>query len=91
MRPSGGRTPTGPACREERGAPKPARENLVNKRKLPVDDLRVDTFDAGEVADERGTVQARAASGAGGGCCTSLNTGCNPDITTVFTGNCHNC
>jgi len=62
----------------------------MEKLKLPVGDLRVETFDACELRDERGTVQARV-SGAGGACCTQLNTGCNPDITTVFTGSCHNC
>ena len=63
----------------------------MEKLKLPVDQLRVDTFDAGETPDGEGTVRGRVASGPDGGCCTSLNTGCNPDITTVFTGSCHNC
>ena len=62
----------------------------MKKLKLPVADLRVETFDAGAVREERGTVEARA-SGPGGGCCTRIDTGCNPDITTVFTGSCNNC
>lgn len=56
----------------------------MEKLKLPVESLRVETFDAGDVADDRGTVNAREV-------CTRLQTGCNPDVTTVFTGSCHNC
>ena len=63
----------------------------MEKLKLPVDQLRVETFAAGETPDGEGTVRGREASGPGGGCCTNINTGCNPDITTVFTGSCHNC
>jgi hypothetical protein len=33
-------------------------------------------------------VHAREMSGPGGGCCTRINTGCNPDITQVMTGAC---
>lgn len=62
----------------------------MKKLKLPVDTLEVETFEAGDVLEEQGTVEARA-SGPGGGCCTRIDTGCNPDITTVFTGACHNC
>jgi len=63
----------------------------MEKLKLPVESLRVETYDAGDVGEASGTVEAREASGPGGGCCTHINTGCNPDITTVFTGSCHNC
>lgn len=62
----------------------------MQKLKLPVDGLKVETFEAGDLLEAQGTVEARA-SGPGGGCCTRIDTGCNPDITTVFTGNCHNC
>jgi len=63
----------------------------MEKVKLPVESLQVETFAAGEAAKEGGTVNAREASGAGGGCCTHIQTGCNPDITNVFTGSCNNC
>ena len=59
----------------------------MGKMKLPVDELRVETFAAGEAAEERGTVKANVASR--GGCCTRIDTGCNPDITSVFTGACN--
>lgn len=60
----------------------------MQKLKLPVESLRVETFDLGEGEGTAGTVQARAASGPDGGCCTRINTGCNPDITLVMTGAC---
>ena len=46
---------------------------------------------AGEPEDVRGTVRGLALSGAAAACCTRIQTGCNPDITTVFTGTCNNC
>ncbi len=60
----------------------------MKKLKLPVDELRVDTFEAGDVPGAQGTVKARFASGPDGGCCTRINTGCNPDITQALTGAC---
>jgi hypothetical protein len=60
----------------------------MQKLKLPVESLRVETFDVGEAEGAAGTVQARAVSGHGGGCCTRINTGCNPDVTLVMTGAC---
>jgi len=68
-----------------------SRKVVMEKLKLPVESLRVETFDGGGVTEAAGTVDAREASGPDGGCCTHLQTGCNPDITTVFTGSCHNC
>jgi hypothetical protein len=59
----------------------------MKKLTLPVDHLKVETFTVGDAVRDRGTVEARA-SGPGGGCCTRIDTGCNPDITTVFTGSC---
>ena len=56
----------------------------MEKLKLPVESLQVETFDAGEAEEERGTVDARQQ-------CTRIQTTCNPDITTVMTGTCHNC
>lgn len=58
----------------------------MEKLKLPVDDLNVETFEPGNLDDARGTVQAM--TGAGGTCCTRINTGCNPDVTLVLTGAC---
>lgn len=60
----------------------------MEKLKLPVDGLRVETFEAGDAPGGRGTVNARMASGAGGACCTRINTGCNPDVTQALTGAC---
>ena len=60
----------------------------MEKLKLQVESLRVETFDAGEAGAAAGTVHAREASGPGGGCCTRINTGCNPDVTLVMTGAC---
>lgn len=57
----------------------------MRKLRLPVESLEVDTFDAGEAEEqERGTVEAHMK-------CTRIDTTCNPDITTVMTGACHNC
>lgn len=61
----------------------------MEKLKLPVEELRVDTFEAGEAPGAQGTVEARALSGPDGACCTRINTGCNPDITNVATGACN--
>ncbi|HEV7587736.1 MAG TPA: hypothetical protein VGO40_06365 [Longimicrobium sp.] len=60
----------------------------MEKLKLPVDSLVVETFDAGDAGETAGTVEALEASGPGGGCCTRINTGCNPDVTTVNTSPC---
>jgi hypothetical protein len=60
----------------------------MEKLKLPVDKLRVETFDPGNSGDAAGTVNALEMSGPGGGCCTRINTGCNPDITQALTGAC---
>ncbi|HEX8244360.1 MAG TPA: hypothetical protein VF541_12710 [Longimicrobium sp.] len=60
----------------------------MEKLKLPVEKLQVETFDLGDAPDAQGTVNARAASGPGGGCCTRINTGCNPDVTNVLTDPC---
>ena len=59
----------------------------MEKLKLPVDELRVESFEAGGVPGAQGTVEARA-TGPGGACCTRINTGCNPDITQALTGAC---
>jgi len=56
----------------------------MDKLRLPVESLQVETFDAGEAEDERGTVDARQ------GQCTRAHTTC-PDVTTVMTGACHDC
>jgi hypothetical protein len=63
------------------------RRGIMKKLTLPVDGLRVETFEAGDVLEAQGTVEARA-SGPGGACCTRINTGCNPDITNALTGAC---
>jgi len=61
----------------------------MEKLKLPVESLQVETFDAGDASEGAGTVHGREVSGPGGGCCTRLQTGCNPDVTLVMTGECH--
>jgi hypothetical protein len=58
----------------------------MEKLKLTVAEMRVESFVLGETAGDRGTVEARAIS-AGGACCTRRDTGCS-DVTTIFTGNC---
>lgn len=60
----------------------------MEKLKLPVESLQVETYDLGDAGKASGTVNAQAMSGAGGGCCTHINTGCNPDVTLVMTGAC---
>jgi hypothetical protein len=66
-----------------------AKEPSMTKLKLGLEDLRVDTFEAGAIGDLRGTVHGLAVlSGGAAVCCTRIQTGCNPDITSVFTGAC---
>ena len=60
----------------------------MKKLKLPVDTLQVETFEVGDALKAQGTVEARENSGPGGGCCTRIDTGCNPDITLAVTGAC---
>jgi hypothetical protein len=59
----------------------------MEKLKLPVESLKVDTFDTGDAQKEKGTVQAYMTP-AGGACCTRDGTGCH---TVVFTNPCNNC
>lgn len=59
----------------------------MEKLKLPVDSLKVDTFDAGGPPTEKGTVRGHMTP-AGGACCTLDGTGCH---TAVFTNPCNNC
>ena len=56
----------------------------MEKLRLPVESLAVETFDAGGAEEARGTVEGRQQ-------CTIIQTTCNPDITFVMTGACHNC
>ena len=58
----------------------------MEKLKLPLDDVRVESFETGADGADRGTVEALAVS-AGGACCTQRLSGC-PDVTTIFTGQC---
>jgi hypothetical protein len=58
----------------------------MEKLKLPLNELRVESFELGIDAADRGTVAAHAVS-AGAACCTKRLSGC-PDVTTIFTGNC---
>ena len=58
----------------------------MEKLKLPLDEVRVESFEIDADAGDRGTVEALAIS-AGGACCTKRGTGC-PDVTTIFTGQC---
>jgi hypothetical protein len=60
----------------------------MKKLTLPVESLQVETFDLGDAGNAAGTVHGREVSGPGGGCCTRINTGCNPDVTLVMTGAC---
>jgi len=59
----------------------------MEKLKLPVESLKVDTFDAGGAPLEKGTVHARMTPG-GGVCCTVDGTGCH---TVVLTNPCGGC
>ncbi|MBV9111047.1 MAG: hypothetical protein JO306_16700 [Gemmatimonadetes bacterium] len=58
----------------------------MEKLKLPLDEVRVESFETGTSAGDRGTVEALAVS-AGAACCTKRLSGC-PDVTTIFTGQC---
>jgi len=58
----------------------------VEKLKLPVESLKVETFDAGGAGSPEGTVLGHEVS-APAACCTRQATGC-PDVTTIFTGPC---
>jgi hypothetical protein len=58
----------------------------MEKLKLPVESLEVETFDTGDAGRPEGTVQGHEVS-APAACCTRRGTGC-PDVTTIFTGNC---
>lgn len=60
----------------------------MSKLSLKPDDLRVDSFDAGMPLAGRGTVRGMDAATAAATCCTRIQTGCNPDITSIFTGPC---
>jgi len=59
----------------------------MEKLKLPVESLKVDTFDTGDAPEEKGTVHAHMTPG-GGACCTRDGTGCH---TVVLTTPCNNC
>jgi hypothetical protein len=61
---------------------------MPKKLTLEPEDLRVDSFDAGAPDGARGTVRGREAATAAATCCTRLQTGCNPDITSIYTGQC---
>lgn len=58
----------------------------MEKLKLPLGEVRVDSFEMGEAVGDRGTVEARAIS-VGSACCTRMISGC-PDVTTIYTGQC---
>jgi hypothetical protein len=60
----------------------------MSKLRLGLDALRVDTFAAGAPEDVRGTVRGLEAVSGPAVCCTHLQTGCNPDITSIYTGQC---
>lgn len=59
----------------------------MEKLKMPVESLTVDSFDVGEAKKPAGTVHAHMTP-AGGACCTVDGTGCH---TVVFTNPCNNC
>jgi hypothetical protein len=54
---------------------------MTSKLKLMLDDLHVDSFDAGGLDDGAGTVHGQSQ-------CTVVHSGCNPDVTLVNTGTC---
>lgn len=58
----------------------------MEKLKLPLDEMRVESFETGTNPGGRGTVEAHAVS-AGGACCTQRLSGCS-DVTTIYTGPC---
>jgi hypothetical protein len=70
-----------------RGAPHQPREGEMEKLKLPLDEVRIESFETGQAASQRGTVEARAIS-IGSTCCTRRDTTCH-DVTSVFTGACN--
>ena len=59
----------------------------MEKMKLPLERLTVETFDAGSVDGTRGTVEGREISAGAAVCCTHRLSGC-PDVTSIFTGQC---
>jgi hypothetical protein len=59
----------------------------MEKLKLPVDSLKVDTFEVDDAHKEGGTVHAHMTPG-GGACCTRDGTGCH---TVVLSSPCNNC
>jgi hypothetical protein len=59
----------------------------MDKLKLPVDTLKVDTFEVGDARKTEGTVHAHMTPG-GGVCCTVDGTGCH---TVVLTNPCGGC
>jgi hypothetical protein len=60
----------------------------MRKLRLTLDDLRVESFDTGELDAARGTVRGQAAVTLAINCCTGVGSGCNPDETQVFTAAC---
>ena len=54
---------------------------MAKKLTLALEDLRVDSFDAGQVDGADGTVYGQSQ-------CTVVHSGCNPDVTLVNTGTC---
>jgi hypothetical protein len=54
---------------------------MARKLTLALDELRVDSFDAGGLDGAEGTVYAQSQ-------CTVVQSGCNPDVTLVNTGTC---
>jgi hypothetical protein len=59
----------------------------MEKLKVAVESLKVDTFDVGGDPPAEGTVHAYMTP-AGGACCTRDGTGCH---TVVLTSPCNNC
>ena len=59
----------------------------MEKLKMPVESLDVETFDVGGDPKSGGTVHAHMTPG-GGACCTREGTGCH---TVDFTTPCNNC
>lgn len=59
----------------------------MEKMKLPLEQLTVESFDAGHAMETRGTVDGRAISAGAQVCCTHRLSGC-PDVTSIYTGQC---
>lgn len=59
----------------------------MDKLKLPVDSLDVESFDVDAAQKDEGTVHAHMTP-AGGACCTRDGTGCH---TVILTSPCNNC